>query len=449
MEDRESLRNALLRDPITPLWRALASARAVGLLLACLALALLLSALIPQVPAEARGDVLAYNRWLAETRNAQGPLFGLWQAVGLLDIRASLGMRLLLATLALSIALRAIDLAARLHGWWRGELPSPLAEQALAGPWDADTAARLHTWLAARGYRTRLTDKAGQLELAAWRFPWRTALMLLAHAGALCLLAGLLLNGRLGWQEAQWPLSVGQRLPIGHGASLSLEGLEVLAEPGSDGRPAAKVTRLLVWEDGRALRSLLVGPQRPAQVRRILITQAALGPAVSLAALDAAGRPLEVQALSQPADEGKDVRFRNNGDERYLFVPAANLTLRLTYYDELPQRSEKLPQLHVEAYRSGQSSPIYDAFHGPDSAWAIGGIAYQMRSAPYALLNLRFLPGLWVMALGLALMLAGCGAFVARDRAAVIVGGSGELRLGAPPGDPLGRELAKWLGESR
>ena len=461
MEKRESLLTAFLHDPITPLWRALASARASWLLLALLGLALLLSLLIPQLPAEVRGDVLAYNRWLAEMRNEHGAAFDLWRAAGLLDIRASLGLRLLLAALAFCVALRSIDLTVRVRVWQRGDLAVPPAEQALACAWGPESADRLRPWLAARGFQARQDEQGGQTRLVAWRFPWHAALLLAVHVGALCFLAGLLLNYRAGWQETQLALSEGQTLPIGHNTSLSLEGQEISTKVGPDGRPEARFSQLGLWRDGAAIRQVRVGPSRPAYYRGILISHAAVGPAVALAARDATGRPLEVRALSQPAGQGEDVRFQSNGDERYLYVPEGSLTLRLTYYDILAQQSEKPPIIHVEAYRSGQAAPIYDAFLSPDSSWNIGSITYQMRSAPYALLSLSFVPGLWPMLLGLLCILGGAGASLAplNDRGLVVVGRDEEALLYTFPSarwgraatseDPLRSEVAGWLGESR
>jgi hypothetical protein len=88
----------------------------LGVVFFALILMLLLSWLIPQSPVPS-SDPVVFSRWLAETRTTLGQSADFLAAVGLLNLRNSLGMRLLMVSLVLILTVRMTTLAERWPRW--------------------------------------------------------------------------------------------------------------------------------------------------------------------------------------------------------------------------------------------------------------------------------------------------------------------------------------------
>lgn len=112
-------------------WGALTGALPLVVLAALLLILIALSALLPQMPGQLRGETLAAARWLTTTTESMGPLGPLLAGLGLLDVLHSLFFRVLLgATLFLLLihAASAVLVALRYY-----QLPALLGDVSQSG----------------------------------------------------------------------------------------------------------------------------------------------------------------------------------------------------------------------------------------------------------------------------------------------------------------------------
>src|SRR5918992_1620400 len=103
-------------DPLRLTWRGLTSVRFALALISFLALAALAGVLIPQLPAEMRGNPAAESAWLELQRGRFGFLTDAMQALGLFHVFRSAWF---IGSLALLVASVCVCTANRLPPIWR------------------------------------------------------------------------------------------------------------------------------------------------------------------------------------------------------------------------------------------------------------------------------------------------------------------------------------------
>jgi cytochrome c biogenesis protein ResB len=259
MAEETPAQGASRLEPLSILWRILAAPQILLVCLGLLALALVLGALIPQIPLQARNDPLA---WLAVQSGPFAPSIDPIRALHLYDLYHTLGFRLLLALTGLVLFVRATD-ATELA--WRAARPAPWpsetfsfwganAEQACAAsPLAPETALpHIHEFLARHGFRPA---KAGDLplpNLVASRRPWALWAEPLVYVALLLALIGLVIGSTWGWQTADWQLAPGEARAVGHETGYNLRlpqpdhlaGGQHTAGPGAgQHRPASHTAR--------------------------------------------------------------------------------------------------------------------------------------------------------------------------------------------------------------
>ena len=346
-----------LRDPLALLWRIGASRRLGLFLFAALALVLLLSLCFPQVsPGQ---DATAYAQWLGAVRHRYGMVADWALAWGLEDVRGSWLFRLLLVLLAFNLL---ISLADRLN----------------AAPAD--------------------------------RFKRAQVRALLPHLGMILALAALLLGERIAWQE-DIALAEGQPYSSARlgGLVLGADAVQVLF----DGRGAAVgwQSDLSLADQGQEVARGQVRAGRPWLFRDWFFWQTGFGLSAELVAIGEGGREEAVQALLAQGtsvtvgQKSNVLSFRASGEEGYFAVPGRGLSFRLIGYDALPQRGIEGGVIQIQAYRSGQITPLWEAFLQDRASLTLDGVEYQFMRSHYALLRVSFAPGVWVLIAGLALTL--------------------------------------------
>jgi len=346
------------RDPWRDVWQIATGDGLLAALLLFIAAGLTLTAWLPQMPL---ADPAAYARWLSEAQARFGNATQTMQALGLFTIIHSFGFRALLSLLAGCLLLRMIESGDQM---WRGrEMGEPVGEwQGLAGvrwPHVIDDLRRLR-------YRVRGASPLFQFD----RWPWADLFPMLAHAGALLVLLGLLLTNLWGWRV--------EGLIVRSGERVTLAGTEqwVALEDGS-GR-VTHSSGLVTFVEER-------------------------GPGVRSAATDDAGRPLPLQ----PSAESKPVNQLTMAltEDQYFAIPDAQLVVRLT------AQSERAVEVHspvlVQVYRSPPGRLATEIVMEGEMELAVGGVTLKLNSAPYARLTVAFNPGLWPTGAGLVLLLAG------------------------------------------
>ena len=406
-----------LRDPPSGLWGFWASERLTGALLGLALAAGLVTLILPQKPVGIEGDPLAYGRWLAEVRSQLGAGHDLVRSLGLLDVGHSWGARLLLGSLALNAIISIAEHASRLAVALRHRSTAPEGEEQQEWRIPAattDAIHRLRAYLEGTSWSVR-SPSDDEASILAWRIPWRTGFTLLAYAGLLLALLGVMVNARWGWQEANLTASAGQVLSIAHDRRIELRKDSPQFDPGGSGPLASdQGERVTVLRDGESAAQLRLHGAWPRYFQGLLLRQTGDGPSILIDAEESDGQPvtLSVQPASPTGDASAELRFRDTGDEGYLLMPDADLTFRLTYYASAPWQDVDGPIIHVQAIRGGQAAPVWETSVQGNGDWSYQGMTFRTRSQRYAILRIDFAPGFLAIVAGAAVALVGLLALV-------------------------------------
>ncbi|MGD8998562.1 MAG: hypothetical protein PVH80_10670, partial [Anaerolineae bacterium] len=216
-----------------------------------------------------------------------------------------------------------------------------------------------------RRYRVVKAHSVFQID----RWPWAHLLLLLAHMGALLLLAGLILARLWGWQVEGLVLQNGQRV--------SLPGVGNWVALTENSSATIHSSRVAASLDGR-------------------------GPGVQVRAVGNGGRPLQIQ-LATDTEPRSEVMIALTEDT-YLAIPEAELIARLT-----PRSTQAYARVDVQVYRSPPGEMITETVteEGGEARLVVEGVTIELTPAPYALLTATHNPGRWPAALGLVLLMVG------------------------------------------
>lgn len=301
-------------EPLTLLWRILASPETLILLLGLLALAVSVSTLLPQIPSQAIRDPQA---WLALQVDVTGPATGLIYALGLFDIYHSFWFHLLLAATGLTLfvwLVEAATLAWKANGQerWAGldfvywgrraprlSLSSPLSTTA--------TLARLQQHLQQAGYKVaKVFDTLGPNQVAArrplalWTEPAVFAALLVALIAASILLS-------LGWKTPDWQGVPGESHALDQGKAylVRLDGVEGSRDEA--GRTLDYLSSITWLKDGTIVGQDTLRPGHPASLDGVTVRQSGYVPVVRIRGEDSSGRPLGFQAEAEVLAMSSDI----------------------------------------------------------------------------------------------------------------------------------------------
>jgi hypothetical protein len=206
------------------------------------------------------------------------------------------------------------------------------------------------------------------------RWPWAYLFPLVAHIGALLLLAGLLLSRLLGWQVEGLVLQNGQRVSL----------------PG--------VNRWVALPEDNGITTHSAGVVAFSERR---------GPGVRVRAVDNEGRPLQLQPAAEA--ESSSEAMISLTEDRYFAIPEPGLVARLT-----PRSSEAFARVEVQVYRSPPGEMITETVteKGGEARLPVEGVTVEFTPAPYALVTAIYNPGRWPAGFGLLLLMVGIAANV-------------------------------------
>jgi hypothetical protein len=343
-------------DPWRILWQFSTSDGVLAVLLLATAASVVLASWIPQQPAPDAD----YARWLSQVQARFGGATSAMRVFGVFNITSSLGFRALLALVSSCLVLRLVEKIDQLRRTQEATEPS--------GDWKEVPGRQLRALLndlRRRRYRVVRSRLTFQID----RWPWARLFPLVAHAGALLLLSGLLLSRLWGWQVEGLVLQDGQRtsLPgVGNWVALTENGGAVIH---SSGVVAFFETR---------------------------------GPGVQVYAVGDGDRPLEIQ-LAAEAEPSSEVMIPLTED-RYFAIPEAALIARLT-----PRSEEAYTRVDVQVYRSPPGEMITETVteKGGEASLAVEGVTMEFTPAPYALVTATYNPGRWAAGLGLVFLMVG------------------------------------------
>ena len=182
-------------DPFLWWWRLLTSVRFALALIGFLALTSLLGVLIPQIPAQMRGNPAAITGWLDFQEGRYGGLTGPMATVGLFDVFHSLWFISGLGLLVISVA---VCTANRFAPIWRNvtrpqeRVPDDFFERGQPTTVvEAPDVEALAAELRRHRYRVSTsTSSGGATYLFADRFPWAQLATFVSHLALILFLAG-------------------------------------------------------------------------------------------------------------------------------------------------------------------------------------------------------------------------------------------------------------------
>jgi len=350
------------RDPWRAVWKVATSDRLLVALSLAAAIGLIIAGWLPQTPA---ADPIAYAQWLSETRARFGQATSTLQALGLYDVTRSFGFRAVLALLAACLFLRLTEGSSQLRQHRDVTVPTtewrPLVSTGLPEATD---------FLCHHRYRVLSAPDAAPPLLQADRWPLADLSPLLAHAGALLLLAGLLAAHLWGWR---------------------IEGLIVQAHSRVTLNGAEEWIAL--DEDARAIR-------HSAGIAAFIEEHV---PGIKIAALDEEGNPLLLQQTSDvsPVPE-LTVAL---AEDQYLAIPEAQLVVRLAAHPN--HAPETRSAVLIQVYRSPPGRLETESVATGNAEVTVDNVTLKLTRAPHAQVTAVFNPGLWPSTIGLALLIAG------------------------------------------
>ncbi|MBC7261642.1 MAG: cytochrome c biogenesis protein ResB [Chloroflexi bacterium] len=405
-------------DPLDSLWRLFASPYLTMLLLTCLAVLIGLGIILPQRPTEALTDQAANNLWLASLRERYHGLVDWLARLKLLDIYRSLWLRGLLGLLAFNLLLAAVDLIHPRHAWHAGVEHELFVHDPALVESPKQLLDRLQRVLCSQGYRFLIGKDNGLACVDhSWAFP------LLVYVGLLLVIAGLAISERSAWWENNVALQPGQVRPLGHGTNLAVRADKIETYGGR-----AELT-LLRGDSRTAQRTLHT--TAPSVYDGLLFYLTSTEPVLLIQVQDASGRNLPLRTPETGGTQFMEValhfreaetpryivvldllpgsqlsrQFQQSGLERYVLVPARDLSLRLRYN---PSRSGEVPPtFQVEAFRGTEALPFYQhQFHAAETI-EIAGDRYYFQPQRYAVIKFGQDYGLVLILPGMVLTLAG------------------------------------------
>ncbi|MGD8465751.1 MAG: cytochrome c biogenesis protein ResB [Anaerolineae bacterium] len=364
MSEQNASNGASRLDPLGLLWRLAAAPQSLMLLLALLILALVLAHIIPQIPARATTDPLA---WLATQSTYPEPVNRAIHALRLYDIYHAIWFHLLLALTGLILFVclfESAELAWRASERvdWRQDdvsLFGPPALQArvrFPAP-HQEMQDRLHHWSSQDRYRSTPVDTSAGMTWVLARRARLLWLRPLALAALLIVLAGLVVSGTWGWQNEDWMPAPGEKRPVGHGQPLTIQLESFQPPPLVQGLQHYQSHITWTRDDGSSQPGT-TGFGHPAKLDGIAVRQIAYAPIAQLNAIDAEGRPLPLQANGSELStlDTIEIALRSPDDRPVVYVPTLDLFLSLRFEPECEAQGPTLYVDQVQASGSGATT---------------------------------------------------------------------------------------------
>jgi len=403
-------------DILDTLWRLFSSTQLVAIVLLVVALASALGTLFPQAPSQATGDSAVYAQWLASVQGGYGGWFDFLDTMGLFDLYGSWWFRALLALLAFSLIISAVERVASLWPFIRQievkRSNDSFADASRQTVFSVDQPVeqlveRLKTTLTRRLCRTLVRRGEGMVYLYADRF-WVEVAALMGHVGLIVILVGAVVTDRLVWREDAVTLSPNQSYEIGHGLDAVLRFGKLELDTYPDGSPSDYRAYVQLIEDDAEFERI-IGVHRPFSYRGVSFYLISHGMAVAVKASDQDGQSLLLQSFADGAETAAVVSlpFGGHQSERYFAVPAQDIVFQLVFYQSLPDHSYHGPVFLVQAFQGSAIEPIYSGFIERSSSLKVGDATYHLALDQYSVLRIVRDPAIAVVVLGLLLTIVG------------------------------------------
>ncbi len=289
-------------ERLLPVWRLLSSGGFALALIGFLALAGLLSIMLPQVPAPIRDSPAAVEAWVEFQRGKFGPLAEPMHRLGLFSVFSA---RWFLGTLVMLAVSVSIYTASRLPHIWRNvaspqeQVPDAFFDRAanratfataepIAG---GDTASRLAAVLRRRRFSVRSFRAEGATYLFADRFAWAQLGSFASHLAIILFLAGGFISQLGGYTNALFIAegTTNPVFPVSHPKQMQVEVVNAVGDFDEAGLPVDYRTELVIYQGGREVERGVVTVNKPLSYGGYRFHQAGyFGEGADLRVLDAA-----------------------------------------------------------------------------------------------------------------------------------------------------------------
>jgi hypothetical protein len=354
MTDQIPTPDARRPEPLSILWRVFTAPQTMMVLMGLIALSLVLSTLIPQIPPEARQDPQA---WLSTQEGLLGQNRGAAAALGLFDVLHSFWFRLLLVLAGLALLVwivESAEVAWRATGagrWtpdalasWAGNAPSSRVSSSLP---PEGVIAHLHDLLLQHGFQLAGIPEFPDTDLVVSRRGLLLWIRPAFYSALLLALVGLVIVETWGWQNRDWQPAPGESRLVGHDSPFALRLEEFGLPPDDGGRPCDYQSRVSFLEDATVVQEVTFTTGQPARFRGIAVRQVGYLPAVQIRGRDEVGRPLLLQEAGD--DSGVpgavEIVFPAPEAQPLLFVASHDLYLALSF---TARAEDDEPELRVD-----------------------------------------------------------------------------------------------------
>jgi hypothetical protein len=379
-------------------------------LMGLLALALALSAFIPQIPPQARDDPQA---WLAAQAGPfrQGNDF--IRSLGLFDLYHSFWFRFLLVLTGLSLFVRAVEsveLAWQATGrkpWTTGALrfwgQAPPQKGLSSFMSIEEVMARLDKFLSEQGYWwTRVTDQTDSHRVAGRRRGvfWARAM---GYVALLLALVGLAISGDWGWQSEPWQPVAGELHAVGYGTPYTVR-LDAFRMNLVEDQRLQDYHSEVTWLAGnRELQEDVAGVGRPARYQGATLRQVGYLPVVRMRGWDDEGQRLMLETEADVLSVAGEAEFRfSSADAQPLvLVSGHDLFLALSFE---PLCAEGKPTLYIDRIGGGGAERQRLGVLYESGSVSVDGLQLEVDLAFAPILRADSHPGVGLVVTGMALV---------------------------------------------
>lgn len=424
-------------DFVEAVWALLCSVRFAVVLNVALAVAAMLSTVIPQMPLGLQNFPQELEQFLDSARARYGDLTGVLHWAGFFNLFASLWFRLLLVTVVFSIVMCTLNRWQPIMRQIRtpslrfsDTFISGLSEKAeyRSVPVDIRAAEEaLRGALRKSRYRTVVqpSEDGKSLFVYADRDRWSKLVTFASHGALVMFILAWAGMANLGWREQSVYLYPGQPVSVGHGTDISVRNDGFRIEYYEDGRTIKEYkTNLAVVQAGKDVLTKTILVNDPLRYQDINFFMVSYQPVVYARATGEDGRELELRDVTASGpvkaklgSSGALVEFdRVSGDSLphdiiQLPVGSQLMTLSLTYYQDVARARGENPPLYVQAYVGENfETPVYDDFlprTGPLQLPGFEKINWQFTPDNATVLEMANDPGLGLVAFFFLLMTFG------------------------------------------
>jgi ResB-like family len=399
-------------------WRIFATPATLLILLALVAIVLILSSLIPQIPPDVSTNP---QLLLALQPDALGSSNDVAQALGLHSIYHAFWFRLLLVLIGLALfawGVESVELAWRAsRGHWVAPALAlwgghPLRTRLLVPGTAAQAQAQMGDCLASYGYLTAEVTRCQGTETGPNWVASRRGILLwgrpLASGGLLLALLGLAIVTTWGWQSNQWQPVTGERMVVGHGTAytIRLDAFEPLT--GSEGQPDdGRYESRITWLMGdQTLGQGMVSVGRPATRGGLAVRQLGYVPDVTLDGVDQAGKPLRLQPGGITANAVEKVRLAFGSAETQHVIVLPDQGLFLLLYLE-PAAGGTGPLLRLALLRGAEAEQQPLAVLRQSGEVNLDGLQLDVELGYRPALHVDYRPGMILLIAGTILAVVG------------------------------------------